>query len=149
MTAAGQVTITGAAVGTDKCVIDATLAESANYLGAGPSTQSFNIAKATPSFSFAVLDEMTFGDPPFSISRAGEHEQPGCGELCARHGSVGCTVTAAGQVTITGAAVGTDKCVINATLAESANYLGAGPSPQSFNIAKATPTTTVTVAGAT
>ena len=86
VTAAGEVTITGAAIGTDKCVIDATLAESANYLGAGPSTQSFNIAKATPSFSFAALAGQTFGDPPFSISRAGEHEQPGRGELCARHG---------------------------------------------------------------
>ncbi len=60
---------------------------------------------------------------------------PGAVTFALASGSVGCTVTSVGLVSITGAAVGTDQCKITATLAETANYLG-GTDTEAFNIAK-------------
>src|SRR5205807_3920623 len=63
----------------------------------------------------------------------------GSSDVCSGDRSVGCSVTAAGSVSITAAAVGSDFCVIEASQAAAGNYTSAGPVSQSFHIAKATP----------
>jgi len=225
VSSAGLVTITGAAVGSEFCVISVSVAESANYLAAGPLSSQFHIDrkqltvtgpspaaitfgdslpsfvpqitgwvgsdsvaglttaptcgldpayhgagsyavkcsggvddnysfayvdgsftanKAAPNFTFDLsgLTAKTFNDPAFSVaSYAASSNSSGAISFALGSGSHGCSVTSAGQVTITGAAVGTDYCIIEASLAESANYLAAGPISQQFHIAKADQTT--------
>jgi hypothetical protein len=139
VTSAGMVTITGAATGSNYCKIAASLAADANYIAAGPDTEQFNIAQATPTFSFDLsgLPAKKFGDAPFSVASYASSNTGATISFALGSGSVGCTVSGIGQVTITGAAVGTDQCLIEATLAATANYLGAGPLSEGFNIAKA------------
>jgi len=129
----GTVHLTGAG----SCTVTASQAGNGDFNAATSVANTFKIAKATPSFSFGALGDKTFGDVPFSVASAVTTNGDGALSFALGTGSVGCTVTTAGQVTITGAAVGTNKCVITATLAPGANYLGAGPSTQTFNIAKA------------
>ena len=136
---AGMVTITGVAVGTDKCKISASLAASSPYIAKGPITQEFSLAKATPTFDFdlSALPAKTFGDSPFSVASYVTKNSPGAVTFALASGSSSCTVNSAGTtVTITGAA---GQCKIDATLAATANYLGASDT-DAFNIAKATPT---------
>jgi hypothetical protein len=151
VTSAGLVSITGAAVGSDSCVITASLAASANYLAAGPLSQSFNIAKAAANLAFdlSTLPAKTFGDADFSVasyasSNSGATKQFALGAI-----SVGCTVTSAGLVSITGVALGTDYCVVTVSQAATANYLAGGPISQSFHIAKRNTTATTSNAVAT
>ena len=127
--------------GAGTCTVTASQPGDGNYQAAPPVRVRSPLRRPLRA-SVSPLENETFGDPPFSVSGEVTTNSPGAVSFALGTGSVGCTVTAAGQVTITGAAVGTDKCVIDATLAESANYLGAGPSTQSFNIAKATPSFT-------
>ncbi len=140
VTSAGLVTITGAAVGTNFCVIAASLPANGNYSAAGPISQSFQIARGTPAFSFSLssLPAQTFGNAPFSVAGYATTNSTGKLTFGLGTGSAGCTVTSGGVVTLTGPAVGTNYCVITASLAASANYLAAGPISQSFHIASAT-----------
>jgi CSLREA domain-containing protein len=231
VTASGMVTITGAAVDPDHCILEATLASDGTYAGAGPISQSFNIAKAagyvsisnlpgsgvvgagftptytkagdgaastvsnstgictvtegevafvaagtcllrasvaegtnhlaatgneqsfavsltTPTFTFdlSTLLAKTYGDASFGVAGAPyvTTNSTGTVTFALGTGSVGCSVTAAGEVTITGAATGTNYCILKASLAAAAPYDAAGPISQQFNIAKAT--TSVSIA---
>jgi len=105
-----------------------------------------NIAKSAPTFTFDLsgLPVETYGDASFSV--AGYATKPGddTGTITFETGtgSVGCTVTSAGQVTIAGVATGTSTCIIEASLAADGSYLAAGPISQSFNIARAQLTVT-------
>jgi len=104
-------------------------------------------AQSTPTFAFDLSGlSKTFGDAPFSVAGSPyvTTNSDGTVSFALGAGSVGCTVSAAGLVTITSAALGASKCVVVATLAASSSFFSAGPATQSFNIAKANATISVT-----
>jgi hypothetical protein len=145
VTSAGQVTITGAAVGSDYCKIEASQVATPNYQAGGPISQSFHIAKKAPTlvFDLSTLPAKTYGDAAFDVSGYASSNSPGAITFALGASSVGCTVTSAGMVTITGAAVGSDYCVIAASQVATPNYTAGGPISQSFHIAKANQTITL------
>jgi CSLREA domain-containing protein len=100
----------------------------------------------TPTFTFdlSTLPAQTYGDDDFSVASYVTTNSSGTVSFATGSSSVGCSVTSAGLVAITGAATGSSYCVIDATLAPDATYTGAGPLAQQFNIAKAA--TSVTIA---
>jgi TolB protein len=93
----------------------------------------------TPSFGFDLsgLPAKTYGDADFSVAAYVSTNSGGTVSFATGLGSVGCSVTTAGMVTIIGAATGTSYCILTATLAPDGTYAGAGPIAQQFNIAKA------------
>ena len=95
--------------------------------------------QTTPTFAFnlATLPAQTTGNPPLNVATYVTTNGTGAVTFALGAGSVGCSVTSAGLVTITGAAVGTNFCIISASLAANGNFLGAGPISQSFQIAQA------------
>jgi hypothetical protein len=143
----GEVTYTTSTLPAGDTTIRACFTnDGAGRTGAGPSdgsvTQTVNAVTTTNlTFDLSTLNK-TFGDPSFSVASLATSNSPATKTFALGSGSVGCTVTNAGQVTITGAAVGTDKCVIEVSQAATANYLAGGPVPDSFNIAKANQTIT-------
>src|SRR5204862_373564 len=125
---AGLVHITGAAVGTDFCVIKVSQDETANYTAAGPVSDSFHIAKADPGLTLDLSGvSATYGDSDFSVASHASSASAGAKHFSLGLGSFGCTVSDAGLVHITGAAVGTDFCVLEVRPIETANYTAAGP----------------------
>ncbi len=109
--------------------------------------QSFSIAQAAPAFTFdlSALAAKAYGDAPFSVASYAHApaDDTGAVTFATGSGSVGCTVTSDGTVTITGVTAGTDHCIIEASLAADSNYLAAGPISQSISIAQAASTVTV------
>lgn len=108
-----------------------------------------------PNFTF-VLPSLTktYGDPSFSVaSYAASSNSSGTITFLTGVTSVGCSVSLAGAVTLTGAAVDPSACLIEARIASDGTYSSAGPITQSFHIGKAALTVTandVTIAyGAT
>jgi hypothetical protein len=59
-------TVTLLAVGT--CTIQATQAGNANYLGASPVSQSFQVTQATQTIDFGPLPNQVLGAPPFMVN---------------------------------------------------------------------------------
>ena len=112
----------------------------ADYTAVTDDAHTITISPAAPDFTFVLPDPFikTYGDNLFSV--AGYASEPaddtGAITFATGSGSVGCTVTSDGTVTITGAS-GAGACVIEASLAGDANYLGAGPLSQSFSIGRA------------
>jgi hypothetical protein len=104
-------------------------------------------SQATPTFTFDLSSlSKTYGDAAFSVAGSPflTTNSDGAVSFALGTGSVGCTVSSAGLVTITSAAIGSNKCVIAASVAASTNFFAAGPATQSFNIARATATISVT-----
>ena len=99
----------------------------------------------TPTFVFSLsaLPAKTFGDGSFSVTTYASTNSTGAVTFTNGTGSVGCSVSGAGMVTITGAAVDPSGCIIEASLAADATYTGAGPISQTFNIAKAAGSVTI------
>jgi CSLREA domain-containing protein len=98
-----------------------------------------------PSFSFDLsgLAAKTYGDAPFSVAGYVSTNSNGTLTFATGAGSVGCAVTTGGVVNLTGAAVAPAACMIAATLAPDSTYTGAGPISQSFHIAKAAGSVTI------
>lgn len=91
----------------------------------------------TPDFTFdlSTLPPVTNGDADFSVAGyAASNNSSGAITFVTGAASVGCTVTPAGMVSITGVAVPPSACTIEATLAPDGTYAGAGPIAQSFII---------------
>jgi CSLREA domain-containing protein len=130
---------------TGTCLLQASVTEGTNHLAATGTEQSFTVAHATPTFTFDVstLGTVTYGNVPFSISGFANTNSSGYISFATGAGSVGCSVTTGGTLTITGAAVDPSHCIIEATLAADGTYSGAGPISQSFNIAKAAGSVTI------
>ena len=148
VTDGGSVTITGAAVGTDFCVISVSQDSTANYTSGGPTNDQFHIAKADPQLWIDLSGvSKTFGDTPFSVVTNVSSLSGGTLHFSTGSGSVGCTVTDGGSVTITGAAVGTDFCVISVSQDSTANYTSGGPTNDQFHIAKADPQLSIDLSG--
>lgn len=142
----GSVTVTGLQPGTGYHwrvrTIDSSLAVSgwAYYSGSAGSTGADFTVAATPKLSFDLssLPAKNYGDPSFSVAGDATSNSPAAITFETGRGSVGCTVTSDGTVTITGAAVGADQCIIEASQAPSGSYPAAGPVAQGFNIDQAT-----------
>jgi hypothetical protein len=97
------------------------------------------VNKQTQTINFAPLADKTYGDADFQVSATATSGLP-------------VTFAASGDCTVTGDVVhitGAGSCTITASQAGDAAYEPAADVPQTFNIAKAATTTTVTVAGAT
>ena len=100
VTGGGVVSITGAAVGSDFCVITVSQVETANYLAGGPIPQSFHIAKAASGLAFdlSTLPAKTFGDGDFGVASYASSNSGASKQFALGAGSVGCTVTGGGVV---------------------------------------------------
>ncbi len=146
----GVCTVSGGVVSyiaAGTCTLVAHVAAGTNWLAADGAPQGFTVSPPTPitpNFTF-VLPALsnTYGDGPFSVaSYANSTNSNGAITFAVGNSSAGCSVTSAGQVTITGAAVGDAYCMIEASLAAAGVYTAAGPLSQSFQIAKAALTVT-------
>jgi CSLREA domain-containing protein len=127
------------------CLLQASVTAGTNHLAATGTEQSFTVALTAPTFSFDLsgLAAKTYGDGSFSVAGDASTNSSGAVTFATGAGSVGCSATSAGTVTISGAAVDPSHCIIEATLAADATYGGAGPISQSFNIAKAAGSVTI------
>jgi hypothetical protein len=136
-TATGNCTVTVATVhltGAGSCTITAAQAGNADYLAAPSVPQTFSIAKATQTITFAALANKTFGDADFTVSATA---------------SSGLTVSfaASGKCTVNVATVhltGGGSCTITASQAGNANFFAAPDVPRTFSIGKADQTVTIT-----
>jgi len=129
----GTVHITGAG----SCNITASQLGDASYNQATNVSQSFTINQANQTITFAAIANKTFGDPDFSVNPTASS-----GLAVSLSPSGNCTVssTSPGTVHITGAG----SCTITASQGGNANFNGATNVPQSFTIATAATTTTLT-----
>jgi hypothetical protein len=120
-------------------LLQASVTEGTNYLAATGSDQGFDVSLVTPTFAFdlSALSAKTFGDGSFSVASYATTNSTGAITFALGTGSVGCSVTSAGMVSITGAAVDPVHCVVAATLAADGSYAAAGPMKDSVNVAKA------------
>ena len=131
--AAGACTVTGNTVhitGGGSCTITASQGGDTNYSAAADVPQSFQIAKANQSITFNPLGDKTYGDPDFNVSASATS-----GLAVSFNPSGNCTVSGS-TVHITGAG----SCTITASQGGDSNYNAATDVPQSFNIAKASAT---------
>ena len=128
-TVAGK-TVTIVAAGT--CTIRASQAGNATYAAAPNVDQSFIVAKAAQTITFAAPTGKTFGAAPFALSATASS---GLAVAFASTTTTVCTVSAA---TVTLKTAGT--CTIQATQAGNANYNAAAALARSFTVAKAAQT---------
>src|SRR5206468_8473715 len=106
--------------GAGSCTITASQGGDATYAPAPDVSQTFAIAKANQTISFAPLPNKTFGDPDFPVNATA---------------SSGLTVTfaAAGQCTVSGNTVhltAAGSCTITASQVGNANYNAAPDVPR-------------------
>jgi CSLREA domain-containing protein len=112
-------------------------------IGAYESEETSGLPAPDFSFDLSGLAAKTYGDASFSVADyASSTNSDGTKYFSVGTGSVGCSVTSAGVVTITGAATGTSHCILSAFLTSDGTYSSAGPLSQSFQIAKAALTVT-------
>jgi hypothetical protein len=104
-------------------------------------TQPFTILTRAPNLSFDLsgLPGHTFGDGPFSVAGFAHTNSDGAITFDLGSSSLGCAVTSAGLVTLTGATSLQNLCTIEASVAATARYDAAGPVSATFAIGKATP----------
>ena len=123
--AGDTVTITGAGSVT----VRASQAGAGDYSAAADVDQTFAVAQAGQTISFAPLGGKTFGDAPFAVSATG--------------GASGQSVTFSifsGPATIAGNTVtitGVGDVTVRASQAGAGNYAAATPVDQTFTVAKA------------
>ncbi|HEY3319857.1 MAG TPA: kelch repeat-containing protein, partial [Planctomycetota bacterium] len=126
-----EITLTGAGLVT----VRASQAGNANYSAAADVDQSFNVAQAAQAITFGALSGKTYGDAPFTVSATG--------------GASGNPVTfviASGPATINGNEItltGAGLVTVRASQAGNANYSTAADVDQSFTVAKANATVTL------
>jgi hypothetical protein len=135
--ASTTVTITGAG----SCTITASQPGDSNYLPATNVPQTFNIAKANQTITFAPLADKTTSDPPFTVTATASSGLP------VSFGASGNCTVSGNTVTITGAG----SCTITASQGGNVNYNAAPAVPQTFNITSgggtASPPTRVQTSG--
>ena len=125
-------TVTIVAGGT--CTIQASQAGNANYNAAANVNQSFTVAKATQTITFAALVGKTYGDAPFTVSATASS---GLAVTFVSTTTAVCTVSTATVTIVTGG-----TCTIQARQAGNGNYSAATNVNQSFTVAKASQTIT-------
>jgi len=127
------ITITGAG----SCTVTASQAGDGNYNPAPDVGQSFAIAKADQTISFAALPDKTYGDPPFTVSATGG----GSGNPVTFGASGNCTSSGPNGSTIT--ITGGGACTVTASQAGNGNYNAAPDVPRGFTINAAAANITV------
>ena len=135
--ASGNCSVSGTTVtitGAGSCTVTASQAGNGNYNAAANVPQTFSIAKANQTISFAALPNKNFGDAPFNVTATATS---GLTVAFAVGGADNCTILG-NQVTLTGAG----SCTVTASQAGDANYNAAVSVPQSFTIGKANQTVT-------
>jgi hypothetical protein len=125
-------TVTIVAVGT--CTIQAQQAGNGSYNAATNVNQSFTVAKASQTITFAALANQTYGAAPFTVTATASSN------LAVTFSSLTTTVCTVNGTIVTLVAGGT--CTIQASQAGSANYLAATAVSQSFTVGKANQTIT-------
>ena len=128
--ASGACTVNVATVsltGAGSCTITARQAGDGTYAPADDVPQAFNTGKASQSINFGAIAPKTFGDAPFTVSATSSSLL-----TVAFAASGQCTVNVA-TVSLTGAG----SCTITASQAGDANFNAATSVPQTFAIAKA------------
>jgi hypothetical protein len=118
--AATTVTITGAG----SCTVTASQAGNINYNAALDVPQTFSIAKANQTITFAPLPDKTTNDPPFTVSATASSG------LAVTFGVTGNCTIAGTTVTITGAG----SCTVTASQSGNSNFNAAPDVPRTFNI---------------
>ncbi|HWX53658.1 MAG TPA: carboxypeptidase regulatory-like domain-containing protein [Verrucomicrobiae bacterium] len=134
--ASGNCSVTGSTVhitGAGSCTITASQAGNANYNAAADVPQSFPIAKTSQTITFGALANKTFGNADFSVGATATS-------------TLAVTFSASGNCTVTGSTVhitGAGSCTITASQPGDSNFSAAADVPQSFTIAKAATSVTV------
>jgi hypothetical protein len=117
-----------------------------DYLFDTASTASLTINPVSSllGFDLSGMAGPTYGEASFSVAGMAGKPDGDSGDItfALGAGSKGCSVTADGVVTITGAAEGSDFCVIEASLAGDGNFTADGPVAQAFHIGRAALTVT-------
>ncbi|MBD0369759.1 MAG: DUF11 domain-containing protein [Pyrinomonadaceae bacterium] len=115
----------------------------ASLTGGSPSTNfALTNTKADQMITFGPLAGKTFGDAPFMVNATGGGSSS---PVTFSSTTPGICSVSGNTVTILGAGL----CTINASQAGDGNFNAAPDVPQSFTVAKANSTTTVTVSNAT
>jgi hypothetical protein len=125
-------TVTIVAAGT--CTIQASQAGNATYAPAATVSQSFAVAKANQTITFAALTGKTYGAAPFTVSATASS---GLAVSFASTTTAVCAVSG-NMVTI----VGAGTCTIQASQVGSGNYNAASNVSQSFVVNPASQTIT-------
>jgi uncharacterized repeat protein (TIGR01451 family) len=133
-----NVSLSGINAGSYFAVIEVSFAGDSGYQSSGAAAD-LTVNKASQTITFNTLGDKTYGDADFNVSASASS-----GLAVSFDASGNCTVTG-NTVHITGAG----SCTITASQAGDSNYNAATDVPQSFSIAKAATTTTVTVANTT
>src|SRR5207237_8912195 len=94
--------------------------------------QTFSIAKANQTITFAAIANKTFGDPDFIVNPTASS---GLAVSLSANGNCTVTTPAPGTVHTTGAGA----CTITASQAGNANFNAPADVPTSFSIGKANP----------
>ncbi|HXI24418.1 MAG TPA: Ig-like domain repeat protein [Pyrinomonadaceae bacterium] len=120
--------------GTGTCTVKYDQAGDTNFNAAAQVTESVTAQKANQTITFGALAGKTFGDADFAVSATASS-------------TLAVSFNASGQCTVTGSTVhltAAGSCTITAKQAGDANFNAAVDVPQSFSIARAASTTTVT-----
>ncbi len=128
-------TVTVLAPGT--CTIEANQAGNGTYNAAADVKQSFTVAKASQTISFAALANQTYGAAAFTVSATASS---GLAVKFTSATTGVCTSSGTNGVTITIIAAGT--CTIDANQAGNADYNAATQVAQSFTVSKGSQTIT-------
>src|SRR5205823_7214775 len=101
-------------------------------------SESFNIAKKAAGLTFILspMPAYAFGEGLLFSAVHAPADSTAPITFATGTGSVGCSVTSAGLVTITGAATGTDKCIIEASTAARSEERRVGTKSRSLSLAK-------------
>ncbi|MFN2614306.1 MAG: hypothetical protein ABR552_05735, partial [Actinomycetota bacterium] len=93
----GKVTMSS----SGSCTVTADQAGNGDYNAASQAAQVFSVGHAAPTFTFdlSTLPSKTYGDSAFPIGGYASSNSPGVITFALGAGSVGCSVTPAGQVT--------------------------------------------------
>jgi len=125
-------TVTIVTAGT--CTIQASQAGNATYAPAPNVSQSFTVAKANQTITFAALTGKTYGAAPFTVSATASS---GLAVTFTSTTTAVCTVSGNTVTLVTGG-----TCTIQAAQAGNTSYNAASNVSQSFTIAKASQTIT-------
>lgn len=125
-------TVTLVAAGT--CTLRAAQAGNTNWNAATNVDQSFTVAKAAQTITFAALSAKPLGSAPFTVTATASSA------LAVTFSSTTTSTCTASGTTVTLVAMGV--CTIQANQAGNANYLAAPAVSQSFSVTAATQTIT-------
>jgi FtsP/CotA-like multicopper oxidase with cupredoxin domain len=143
-TAANATALVTMTSGTGTCTLTANWAADANYIAAGPATQSTLATKIAPTVTFTGAPGTAVYNTSFLVAASTNATTmptiAGAAGICTVGTVTGTPANSTATVTMTS---GTGTCTLTANWAADANYAAAGPRTQSTLAAKAASTTTI------